>query len=81
MSIVIEDKAYCKIMLHILKHVSNDCYGMLIGKSVNNEVIITDVIPFSHDKIFAPQLEIALKFVSNILINIRLRFIFLKITQ
>ena len=65
MSITIENKAFAKLMLHCLKHTKNDCYGILIGqKSENSDALsITDAVPLSHDKVFAPQLEIALKFV------------------
>jgi hypothetical protein len=41
----------------------NDCYGFLIGESNENGVTVTDIIPLSHDKILAPQLDVALKFI------------------
>jgi len=65
MSITIENKAFAKLMLHCLKHTKNDCYGILIGQKTENSdaLSITDTVPLSHDKVFAPQLEIALKFV------------------
>ncbi len=64
MSINIETKAFAKLMLHCLKHTKCDCYGILIGSnSGTEEVSVCDVIPLSHDKVFTPQLEIALKFV------------------
>lgn len=62
-SINVEGKAYAKLMLHILKHTINDCYGVLIGNSQNDIITVTDAIPLFHERIFAPQLEIALKFV------------------
>ena len=34
--ILIESKAYTKIMLHLIKYTSNDCYGLLLGN--NNKV-------------------------------------------
>ena len=65
MSITIENKAFSKLMLHCLKHTKNDCYGILIGQKLENSDVlsITDAVPLSHDKVFTPQLEIALKFV------------------
>jgi len=60
---MISDKAYAKIILHCLKYTSNDCYGILIGKSDQNSYKVTDAVPLFHERIFAPQLEIALKFV------------------
>jgi hypothetical protein len=69
--VIISDQAYAKIMLHCLKHTLNDCYGILIGKADQSSVTVTDAIPLFHDRIFAPQLEIALKFVklSTYLLN------------
>jgi hypothetical protein len=65
MSISINEKAYSKIMLHCLKHTSNDCFGILLGTSSNGTTEITDTIPLSHDKLFAPQTELCLKFIEN----------------
>ena len=65
MSIEIENKAYSKIMLHILKNVANDCYGVLIGdsKSSGFSFRIIDAIPLFHNRVFTPQTEFALKMV------------------
>ena len=63
MSIEIENKAYAKLMLHCLKHTTSDCYGVLIGNGESDSLKVIDSIPLFHDRIFAPQLEIALKFV------------------
>ncbi len=59
----ISNKAYTKIMLHCLKHVKSDCVGFLIGESNEDGWTVTDAIPLFHDRIFAAQLEIAVKFV------------------
>lgn len=63
MSIIIEDKAYAKIMMHIMKHTVKDCIGVLIGTEEENKIKVSDAIPLFHERVFAPQLEIALKFV------------------
>ena len=64
MSINIEDKAYCKTMLHIIKHNLNNCFGVLIGKKISdNEYTVTDVIPLSHDHVLAPQIEFSFQMV------------------
>jgi hypothetical protein len=64
MSIIIEDKAYAKIMMHIMKHTTKDCIGVLIGtEEEENKIKVSDAIPLFHERLFAPQLEIALKFV------------------
>jgi hypothetical protein len=63
MSFTIGNKAYAKIMLHICKHTVNDCFGILIGTVEKDEILVSDAIPLFHERIFAPQLEIALKFV------------------
>jgi hypothetical protein len=63
MSITISDLAYAKLMLHCMKHTVNDCIGVLLGTEEGDKVTISDVIPLFHERIFAPQLEIAMKFV------------------
>ena len=63
-SINISSKAYYKIMLHCMKHTSSDCYGFLIGNVKDNTYHINEAVPFTHDKIFAPSLEIAVKMIS-----------------
>ncbi len=71
MSITIDNKAYAKIMLHLMKHTVSDCIGVLIGTEEGDKVTVLDAIPLFHDRIFAPQLEIALKFVFiNLLTNL-----------
>lgn len=55
--------AFSKLFLHCLKYLSNDCYGVLIGNIKNNTYNIVDVIPLSHERLFAPQVEISFKLV------------------
>ena len=64
-SIDLKSKAYYKIMLHCLKHLTSDCYGFLLGKKESNKYIVTDAIPFSHDKIFGPPFKIATSMIKN----------------
>lgn len=67
MSIEIEDKAYCKILLHMIKHTLNSCFGVLLGKKKSdNEYLVSDVIPLSHDNLLAPQVEFSLLMVNII---------------
>lgn len=67
MSIVIEDKAYCKIMLHMIKHTLSSCFGILIGKKKSdNEYLVSDAFPVSHDSLLAPQVEFSLLMVKQI---------------
>ena len=64
MSININDKAYCKAMLHIIKHNLENCFGILIGRKItDNEYSVTDVVPLSHDIILAPQIEFSFQMV------------------
>ncbi len=63
MSILISDSSYAKLMLHCMKHTVSDCMGVLIGYEEGDKVCVADVIPLFHERIFAPQLEIAMKFV------------------
>jgi hypothetical protein len=69
MSINLADKAYAKIMLHCIKHNVSDCIGVVIGKESDGHIEVQDVIPLFHERVFAAQLEIALKFV--FLVDIR----------
>lgn len=62
----LSSKAYCKIMLHCLKHLVSDCYGFLLGQvDNNNNYKVTDVIPFSHDKIFGPEFKVAVTMIKK----------------
>ena len=64
-SIDLKSKAYYKIMLHCLKHLTSDCYGFLLGKKESNKYIVSDAIPLSHDKIFGPPFKIAVSMIKN----------------
>lgn len=57
--------AFSKLFLHCLKYLSNDCYGVLIGNIKNNIYNIVDVVPLSHERLFASQVEICFKLVKN----------------
>lgn len=65
--ITFDDKAFAKMMLHILKHVKSNSYGFLIGNFSNNEdkLEVTDVIPLAHSEMFVPQFDLALRMVST----------------
>ena len=64
-TIDLKSKAYYKIMLHCLKHLTSDCYGFLLGKKESNKYIIVDAIPLSHDKIFGTPFKIAATMIKN----------------
>ena len=66
-SIDLNSKAYYKIMLHCLKHLTSDCYGFLLGKKEQNKYIVTDAIPLTHDKIFSPSFKIAVSMIKQFL--------------
>lgn len=67
MSIEIQDKAYCKILLHIIKHTMNSCFGVLIGKKKSdNDYVVLDAIPLTHESLLAPQVEFCLLMVYSI---------------
>jgi len=66
-NIEFDNKAYSKIILHILKNISSDCYGLLIGNSSGSVIKIVDAIPLFHNRVFTPQTEIALKMVFTFL--------------
>ena len=64
-TIDLKSKAYYKIMLHCLKHLTSDCYGFLLGKKESNKYTIVDAIPLSHDKIFGTPFKIAATMIKN----------------
>ena len=64
-SIDLKSKAYYKIMLHCLKHLTSDCYGFLLGKIDHNKYIVSNAIPLSHDKIFNTPFKIAASMIKN----------------
>ena len=64
-TIDLKSKAYYKIMLHCLKHLTSACYGFLLGKKESNKYTIVDAIPLSHDKIFGTPFKIAATMIKN----------------
>ena len=62
-TIDLDSKAYYKIMLHCVKHLTSDCYGFLLGKKEGNRYIVTNAIPLTHDKIFGPAFKIAVSMI------------------
>lgn len=56
----LSSKAYYKIMLHCIKHISNDCYGVLVGAFNEGEYKVDDAVPLSHDKIYTPLFDVAM---------------------
>ena len=68
-TIDLKSKAYYKIMLHCLKHLTSDCYGFLLGKKEENKYIVTDAIPLTHDKIFGPSFKIAVSMIKGFFPN------------
>ena len=64
-TIDLKSEAYYKIMLHCLKHLTSDCYGFLLGKKEGNKYIVTDAIPLTHDKIFAPSFKVAVSMIKQ----------------
>ena len=65
----LNSKAYYKIILHCLKHLTSDCYGFLLGKKEQNKYIITNAIPLTHDKIFGPSFKIAVSMIKKFFQN------------
>ena len=68
-TIDLKSKAYYKIMLHCLKHLTSDCYGFLLGKKEENKFIVTNAIPLTHDKIFGPSFKIAVSMIKGFFPN------------
>lgn len=74
-------RAFAKMMMHIIKHLKSDCYGVLVGKIIHSQnknnhsneqvetVEIIDTYAFSHDKVFVPQLDLFLKMIEYKLIG------------
>ena len=68
-TIDLNSKAYYKIMLHCLKHLTSDCYGFLLGKKEGNKYIVTNAIPLTHDKVFGPSFKVAVSMIKGFFPN------------
>ena len=65
----LNSKAYYKIILHCLKHLTSDCYGFILGKKEQNKYLVTNAIPLTHDKIFGPSFKIAVSMIKGFFPN------------
>lgn len=63
-SISFTNTSYSKMMLHIIKHLKKNCYGLLIGRVYPESYVIEDIIPISHSDITSPLIDISLKLCS-----------------
>ena len=61
----LNSKAYYKIMLHCLKHLTSDCYGFLLGKKENNKYIVTNAVPLTHDKVYGSSFKVAVSMIKE----------------
>ena len=61
----LNSKAYYKIMLHCLKHLTSDCYGFLLGKKEDNKYIVTNAVPLTHDKVYGPSFKVAASMIKE----------------
>ena len=68
-SIDLQSKAYYKIMLHCLKHLTTDCYGFLLGTKNDNKYTVTNAFPLTHDKILQPSFTVAVSMIKNFFPN------------
>ena len=55
----VSDRAYLIMQLHSIKYHNFDCIGVLIGRKVNNNLIIDDSIPLFHKRVMTGTCEIA----------------------
>ncbi|TMW69602.1 hypothetical protein Poli38472_001758 [Pythium oligandrum] len=59
-------EAYVKLLLHVAKHPSSTCSGLLIGEAAGQTVEISDVVPlFHHESPLAPLTEVACTMVDT----------------
>ena len=62
MKYTLSDRAYCKLILHALKHPLRSVCGALIGRCDGDVVQVIDAIPYLHTTVAtAPNAEIALE--------------------
>ena len=66
-AISLSKKSYQKLILHCLKHLSSDCYGLLIGTASHNKFDVTDVIPLSHDTVLNPLISLSFRIIPPVL--------------
>lgn len=62
----ISQNAYIKLILHAIKHSTHSVNGVLLGRTQNDVVQISDSVPLFHDHLgLLPPLEISLIMVIN----------------
>jgi hypothetical protein len=59
MNYEIENRAYRKLMLHIMKYSKSDCIGVLIGSKKDKNVKVEDAVPLFHNRLMSGMLEVA----------------------
>ncbi|KAJ3126672.1 ER membrane protein complex subunit 8 [Nowakowskiella sp. JEL0407] len=58
----VSHKAHLKMLLHCAKYSTLSVCGLLLGKSVGENVVVDDVVPLFHNYLnLAPMLEVALQ--------------------
>ena len=64
-TIDLNSKAYYKIMLHCLKHLTSDCCGLLLGKVNGKKYTVTNAIPLTHDTILEPLFKVSISMIKE----------------
>jgi len=59
MNYTLENRAYKKLMLHIMKYSKSDCLGVLIGAKNDKNVKVEDAVPLFHNRLMSGMLEVA----------------------
>jgi|LauGreDrversion4_2_1035121.scaffolds.fasta_scaffold580713_1 hypothetical protein len=59
MNYELKDRAYKKLMLHIMKYSKSDCIGVLLGTKDNKNVKVEDAVPLFHNRLMSGMLEVA----------------------
>ena len=59
----LNDESWLTMYAHCLKHITSDCYGLLLGAQLDHDFEITHVVPLTHSRITLPSLELAFQIV------------------
>lgn len=65
-TIQVEPKAMRKALAHTLKHSKCDCIGVLLGRSTDAGLVVTDAVPLFHDRVFTSALESAFTMITQV---------------
>eukprot|EP00824_Muranothrix_gubernata_P021343 TRINITY_DN455_c0_g1_i1.p2 TRINITY_DN455_c0_g1~~TRINITY_DN455_c0_g1_i1.p2 ORF type:complete len:198 (-),score=14.87 TRINITY_DN455_c0_g1_i1:14-607(-) len=59
MEVNLSEIAWLKMIGHSMKHLSGDCYSLMLGSIQEGKLEISECLPLTHGRLLSPSLEIA----------------------